>query len=81
MVAVGSLGDYSTAPPEIVERDSLPRERLPLEDVAFVGSVGLGVHAGHVVANALTWASYWSLNALTAIAAGGIAAPGAVCAL
>jgi nitroreductase len=36
VVAIGSLGDYATAPQEIVERDSLPRERLPLEDVAFV---------------------------------------------
>jgi nitroreductase len=41
VVAVGSLGDYSTALPEIVERDSLPRERLPLEDIAFVGRWGL----------------------------------------
>jgi nitroreductase len=40
VVAVGTLGDYSTAPPEIVERDSLPRERLPLEDIAFVGRWG-----------------------------------------
>jgi nitroreductase len=35
VVAVGSLGDYTAAPPDIVERDSLPRERLPLTDVAF----------------------------------------------
>jgi nitroreductase len=40
VVAVGSLGDYSEAAPEIVERDSLPRERLALEDVAFVGRWG-----------------------------------------
>jgi nitroreductase len=40
VVAVGSLGDYSAAPPEIVERDSLPRERLPLDDVAFAGTWG-----------------------------------------
>jgi nitroreductase len=40
VVAVGSLGDYSTAPPEIVERDALPRERLALEDVTFVGRWG-----------------------------------------
>jgi nitroreductase len=40
VVAVGSLGDYSTAPPEIVERDALPRERMPLEEVAFVGTWG-----------------------------------------
>ena len=31
VVAVGSLGDYRHVPPEIVERDSRPRERLPLE--------------------------------------------------
>jgi len=40
VVAVGILGDYSTALPEIVERDALPRERLALEDVAFVGTWG-----------------------------------------
>jgi len=40
VVAVGSLGDYATAPPEIVERDALPRERMPLEEVAFVGTWG-----------------------------------------
>lgn len=38
VVAVGSLGDYADAPAKTVERDSLPRERLPLEDVAFAGS-------------------------------------------
>ena len=31
VVAVGSLGDYRHMPPEIVERDSRPRERMPLE--------------------------------------------------
>ena len=31
VVAVGSLGDYRHVPAEIVERDSRPRERLPLE--------------------------------------------------
>jgi nitroreductase len=31
VVAVGSLGDYRHMPPEIVERDSRPRERIPLE--------------------------------------------------
>ena len=40
VVAVGTLGDYATAPPEIVERDSRPRERLPLEEVAFAGRWG-----------------------------------------
>ena len=40
VVAVGSLGDYENAPPEIVERDAQGRQRLPLEDVAFAGSWG-----------------------------------------
>lgn len=40
VVAVGSLGDYAGAPQDIVQRDSLPRERLPLEDVAFAGRWG-----------------------------------------
>lgn len=40
VVAVGSLGDYDNAPPEIVERDAQGRERLPLEDVAFAGRWG-----------------------------------------
>jgi len=40
VVAVGSLGDYDNAPPEIVERDARGRERLPLEEVAFVGRWG-----------------------------------------
>jgi nitroreductase len=40
VVAVGSLGDYATASEEIVERDSIPRERLPLEAVAFAGTWG-----------------------------------------
>jgi nitroreductase len=40
VVAVGSLGDYENAPPEIVERDAQGRARLPLEDVAFTGSWG-----------------------------------------
>jgi nitroreductase len=31
VVAVGSLGDYRHTPPEIFERDSRPRERIPLE--------------------------------------------------
>jgi nitroreductase len=31
VVAVGSLGDYRHMPPEIIERDSRPRERMPLE--------------------------------------------------
>jgi nitroreductase len=40
VVAVGSLGDYDSAPPEIVERDAQGRGRLPLEDVAFVSRWG-----------------------------------------
>jgi nitroreductase len=40
VVAVGSLGDYDNAPPEIVERDAQGRSRLPLEDVAFAGRWG-----------------------------------------
>lgn len=40
VVAVGSLGDYDNAPPEIVERDSQGRQRLPLEEVAFAGRWG-----------------------------------------
>jgi nitroreductase len=40
VVAVGSLGDYATAEPKVVERDSQPRERLPLEQVAFSGTWG-----------------------------------------
>jgi len=40
VVAVGSLGDYDNAPPEIVERDAQGRQRLPLEDIAFAGAWG-----------------------------------------
>lgn len=35
MVAVGTLGDYGEMAPEILERDSRPRERLALEDVVL----------------------------------------------
>jgi nitroreductase len=35
VVAVGSLGDYRHMPPEIVERDSRPRERMPLEQIVL----------------------------------------------
>lgn len=35
MVAVGTLGDYGRMTPEILERDSRPRERLDLEDVVL----------------------------------------------
>jgi nitroreductase len=40
VVAVGSLGDYDEAPPEIVERDAQGRSRLPLDQVAFTGGWG-----------------------------------------
>jgi nitroreductase len=40
VVAVGSLGDYDNAPPEIVERDARGRHRMPLDQVAFAGSWG-----------------------------------------
>jgi len=40
VVAVGSLGGYDNAPPEIVDRDAQSRGRLPLEDVAFAGTWG-----------------------------------------
>ncbi|CRZ17711.1 nitroreductase [Mycolicibacterium neworleansense] len=35
VIAVGTLGDYSKADEAVVERDSRPRERLPLEQIAF----------------------------------------------
>jgi hypothetical protein len=40
VVAVGSLGDYDNAPPEIVERDAQGRRRLALGEVAFAGRWG-----------------------------------------
>lgn len=40
VVAVGSLGDYAEAPPEILERDAIGRHRLPLEEIAFADSWG-----------------------------------------
>jgi nitroreductase len=40
VVALGSIGDYATADPAIVERDALPRERKPLTEVAFTGTWG-----------------------------------------
>ena len=46
VLAVGSLGDYATADESIVERDARPRERLPLEDVAFSDSWGSAFTAG-----------------------------------
>ncbi len=40
VIAVGSLADQARVSPEVSERDSKPRQRLPLEDVAFSGSWG-----------------------------------------
>ena len=40
VIAVGVLGDYEQAPPEIVERDSIPRARLPLAETVFTGTWG-----------------------------------------
>ena len=46
VLAVGTLGDYSTADEAIVERDSRARERLPLEQIAFSGSWGVAFTPG-----------------------------------
>ena len=35
VVAVGTLGDYADAPADLVERDSGPRHRLPLDEVVL----------------------------------------------
>ncbi|MDR3659964.1 MAG: nitroreductase family protein [Mycobacterium sp.] len=35
VIAVGTLGDYAEATPEIVARDARPRERLPLDQVVL----------------------------------------------
>ncbi|OBB97196.1 nitroreductase family protein [Mycolicibacterium peregrinum] len=40
-VAVGTLGDYSEMGEEIAERDGRPRERLPLNQIAFGGRWGI----------------------------------------
>jgi nitroreductase len=40
VVAIGALGDYDNAAPEIVERDAQGRQRLPLEEVAFGAAWG-----------------------------------------
>jgi nitroreductase len=37
VIAVGTLGDYAGAAPEIAERDSRPRERLPLDEIVVRG--------------------------------------------
>ncbi|WP_135459273.1 nitroreductase family protein [Mycobacterium sp. DL99] len=41
VIAIGVLGDYSKTDPAIAERDGRPRERLPLEQIAFAGSWGI----------------------------------------
>ncbi|MEW2479926.1 nitroreductase family protein [Mycobacterium sp. NPDC049093] len=41
VVAVGTLGDYSEMGEEIAERDGRPRQRLPLEQIAFGGHWGI----------------------------------------
>jgi nitroreductase len=43
VVAIGTLGDYAAAPPELVERDSGPRDRLPLDEIAFAERWGQAV--------------------------------------
>ena len=46
VVAVGSLGDYDNAPPEIVERDAQGRgSACPLEEVAFARPLGAAAAA------------------------------------
>jgi nitroreductase len=40
VVALGVLSDYADTSADIVERDSRPRQRLPLEEVAFAGHWG-----------------------------------------
>jgi nitroreductase len=40
VLAIGTLGDYATADPALVERDSRPRTRLPLGETAFSGTWG-----------------------------------------
>jgi nitroreductase len=40
VVAVGTLGDYAAAAPELVERDIRPRARLPLAAIAFADAWG-----------------------------------------
>ncbi|TPG29491.1 nitroreductase family protein [Mycolicibacterium hodleri] len=40
VLAIGTLGDYATADEAIVDRDSRPRERMPLDQVAFSGRWG-----------------------------------------
>lgn len=46
VIAVGSLADYALVSAEIAERDSTPRKRLPLEEVAFSGGWGRAYNSG-----------------------------------
>lgn len=41
VIAIGTLGDYAHVDEAIAERDGRPRERLPLEQVAFGGRWGI----------------------------------------
>ncbi|MDF3340319.1 nitroreductase family protein [Mycolicibacterium septicum] len=41
VVAIGTLGDYAHVDEAIAERDGRPRERLPLEQIAFGGRWGI----------------------------------------
>lgn len=40
VIAVGLLGDYSRVSAEIAERDAMPRQRLPLDEIAFGSAWG-----------------------------------------
>jgi len=40
VIAVGSLADYRYVDPEVAERDAAPRQRRPLDEVAFSGTWG-----------------------------------------
>ncbi|MFV8161862.1 nitroreductase family protein [Mycobacterium sp. 134] len=41
VIAIGALGDYAQVDEAIAERDGRPRERLPLEQIAFGGRWGI----------------------------------------
>lgn len=43
VVAFGTLGDYAGAAPDLVERDSRPRTRLPLGEIAYARRWGTPV--------------------------------------
>lgn len=40
VIAVGRLGDYADVDPEIAERDSMPRERRPLDEIVLNWPLG-----------------------------------------